>query len=278
MTVAVQTSVEILRFKSESQRAGLFFSAFLRDAAAAGVETTVSRDTYRGGADWLLVWGPGAADRFEPMARQVAGGGHCAALDLAYWSRDTKVRVSIDAAHPQAWVMRHDWPRARFESDKVPIAERWDPKGPVIVAGIGRKARAQYEPDTVLAWERSMIEACRARWPKRCISYRRKQLDAPIPQGVNLMGAGPIDQALNGASLVITWHSNVAVDAIRMGIPVVCRDGAAAAVCPSTLTDEPTPLATDLRNRFLGNLAWFQWGSTQSESTKFWSFLREVIA
>ena len=43
-----------------------------------------------------------------------------------------------------------------------------------------------------------------------------------------------IDQALTGCSLVVTWHSNVAVDAIRMGIPVVCRDGAAAAVCPSS--------------------------------------------
>jgi hypothetical protein len=53
----------------------------------------------------------------------------------------------------------------------------------------------------------------------------------------------PIEHVLAGASLVVTWHSNVAVDAIRLGIPVICREGAAAAVCPSELgADDPRPL------------------------------------
>jgi hypothetical protein len=61
-----------------------------------------------------------------------------------------------------------------------------------------------------------------------------------------------------------------------MGIPVVCRDGAAAAVCPNLLTDHPEPLSPDVRQRFLANLAWFQWRDDEAES--LWRFLQELLA
>jgi hypothetical protein len=122
-----------------------------------------------------------------------------------------------------------------------------------------------------------MIRACEERWPARRVLYRRKQFDAPIPPGVPLAGMGPIDDLLLGASLVITWHSNVAVDAIRMGIPAVCRDGAAAAVCPSQLPVEPVPLPIEVRDRFLSNLAWFQWNPA-TESKAMWTWLQELLS
>jgi hypothetical protein len=87
----------------------------------------------------------------------------------------------------------------------------------------------------------------------------------------------PIDQALAGASLVVTWHSNVAVDAIRLGLPVICRDGAAAAVCPSDFrTTDPQPLPASVRDRFLANLAWFQWSN--SEAAAFWPWAQEMLS
>jgi hypothetical protein len=268
-----RTTVELLRFAPQSKRTAEFFEALAQAAPGAGIDLMVT-DTYRGTASWLLLWGPGAPDRLPPMRQQLASGGHVVCADLAYWSRDTKVRVSIDAPHPQAWVLRQDWPGTRWQQDPAPIADTWDPRGPVLVAGIGEKATVQYGDDLVRAWERSMLHMAQARGCE--VRYRPKLLRGVVLDGIPRAGTGPIDPILQGCSRVITWHSNVAVDAIRMGIPVICRDGAAAAVCPSTWTDDASPLAVDVRDRFLTNLAWFQWSG--SEAAACWAFLRELLA
>lgn len=275
MTVAapVRVAVELLRFEPLSQRTADLFLHLERTAEDAGVEVQATT-RYRGDAPLLMFWGPGASNRIEPMARQIANGGHVACWDLAYWARDTKVRVSIDAAHPQAWVMRQDLSPARFKADRLVLTNAWNPTGPVVVAGIGEKATAQYGPQ-VSAWETQIIAMAKARG--RAVLYRPKK-HGPIPRGLRPAAAGPIEKVLRGASLVITWHSNVAVDAIRMGIPVICRDGAAAAVSASTWPDEgmPRPLAVEVQRRFLQNLAWFQWGL--HETADAWLFLTERLA
>lgn len=268
-------TIELLSFASASQRSLAVQRALQVGAPAPTVRVQLTT-SYQGRSDVLLLWGPGGPDRFEPMAAQLAKGGHALALDLSYWQREKKFRVSIDAAHPQQWVMRRDWPASRLTADRIALTNRWKETGPVIVAGIGRKARVQYG-DAVERWEAQMMGAVAKRWPGRRILYRRKQADAPVPTGANVASNVPIEQLLVGASLVLTWHSNVAVDAIRMGIPVICQDGAAAAVCPSTFGEEdPQPLATDLRARFLQNLAWFQWAP--SEAREFWRWVPEVLA
>lgn len=272
--IALMLTLELLTSTLQSHRAITFGAAVKQASTQAGVRV-VSTPRYQGRSDVLMLWGPGAPDRFEAMRAQVAAGRHVVALDLAYWHRDTKIRISIDAAHPQRWVMRRDWPMHRFAADRVPVSETWNPQGPVIVAGIGRKARVQYGADVVERWETEMLHAAAARWG-RPVRYRRKQLDAPIPDGATLASDQPIDRVLAGASLLITWHSNVAVDAIRLGIPVVCRDGAAAAVCGSTLPDVPRPLDPWVRDRFLANLAWFQWQPTEARTFLRW--LPEVLA
>jgi len=40
--------------------------------------------------------------------------------------------------------------------------------------------------------------------------------------------------------------------------------------------DEAPPLAADVRDRFLANLAWFQWAP--SEAAQTWRFLTELLA
>src|SRR5262245_28221054 len=140
-TVATSTTVELLHFPGmESYRALQFMRLFAYYARHADVEL-VETDTYRGEAEWLVLWGPGAADRQRAMAAHVAAGKHAVAFDLAYWNRFQKVRVSIDAPHPQAWVMQRLWPDDRYRADGVARGELWKPKGPVVIAGIGSKAR-----------------------------------------------------------------------------------------------------------------------------------------
>lgn len=269
MIAVLMLTVELLRFSVESNRASLVVSALERDPV--GVSLSVTR-SYVGDSDVLMVWGPGGPDRVEPMRRQLEAGGHVVALDLSYWQRDTKFRVSIDAPHPQRWVMHRDWPDSRLAADRVRIDRAWKPDGPVVVAGIGEKATVQYG-SCVRAWELDMIATARARG--RRVLYRPKKTGA-APEGVPVRAGGAIDDVLKGASLLVTWHSNVAVDAIRMGIPVICRDGAAAAVCQSTWQDDPRPLDEGVRARFLSNLAWFQWST--AELPACWAFLREVLA
>ncbi len=273
MAIAVALSVEMLSFAPQSSRADTLFLSLMRKAPS-GVHV-IPRSEYRGGADWVMLWGPGHPARFAPMRRQLAAGGHVIAFDLAYYDRDRKVRVSIDAPHPQAWVMTRNWPTSRFKADQVPVSNDWKPNGPVLVAGIGDKARVQYG-SSVDHWEAAMIATARARG--RIVQYRPKR-DGHHPRGTVPARMGPIDQALQGASCVVTWHSNVAVDAIRLGIPVICRDGAAAAVCPSgfPVESDPQPLAQPVRDTFLSNLAWFQWAPA-SESSQLWAWLREVLA
>lgn len=276
MSATVAIAVEMVTFAPESRRATDLFAALRAGARGVGVEVTATT-TYRGVSPWMLVWGPGHPARAAVIAQHVAAGGHALCWDLAYWHRDTKARVSIDAAHPSAWVMRTAMPASRFAADRVPVASTWNPKGAVIVAGLGDKARVQYGAHVVDAWERSMIAQCRARWPNRPVVYRKKKTMSPVPAEVDLAPMTPIDQALSGTSLVVTWHSNVAVDAIRMGIPVICRDGAAAAVCPSALGDiDPQPLSLPVRDQFLANLAWFQWAP--SEAPAFWNWAQERLS
>lgn len=270
--IATQTAA-CVRFRPESDRSQNVLRAF---AASPDVTSTLM-DAYDGAADWLVFWGPGAPERGAVMQQHVARGGHAIAADLSYWNRDRKFRISIDAPHPQAWVMRRAWPASRFTADPVRVASLWNQKGPVIVAGIGRKARAQYDGDAVLQWETAMITALRARG--QTVHYRPKQTDAPVPGKIPVIPvARPIDQVLEGASLVVTWHSNVAVDAIRLGVPVICRDGAAAAICQSVLGEElPKPLPIDLRDTFLANLAHFQWSVEEVRDGACWAFIRELV-
>lgn len=262
MTVALALSLELLRFTPQSPGTERLFAALVEAALSSGMHVT-DTTTYRGGSDLLMIWGPGSPTRFEAMRQQIASGGHSIVWDASYWNRASKMRISIDAAHPQAWVMKRDWPASRLQADGVTIEDAWDPQGPVIVAGLGDKARVQYGAAVIDAWEAEMMAECRRRgWT---VAYRAKR------------GAqGPIEQALRGASLLISWHSNAAIDAIRLGIPVVCRDGAAAAVYGPEIPDEPRPIAPALRDRYLANLAYWQWAP--SEAAAFWVWLSEVLA
>lgn len=275
--VSTWASAELVRFSPQSHRTTVLINALTQSARRLGVPFTVSDRPQD--AAWTLLWGPGAPDRVALMNRQRLTGGHVIAFDLAYWDRFKKVRVSIDAPHPQAYVMAKDWPAERFQSDPIAqtVCDRWNPSGPILVAGIGPKATTQYGDDVVASWERAQIARCQARWA-RPIHYRFKKQVGALPAGTRLCAtAQPIETVLAGCSLVITWHSNVAVDAIRLGIPVVCRDGAAAAIFPSQVDDHHVPLSLEVRERFLQNLAWFQW-NPETEAVQMWRFLREVLA
>lgn len=274
MTVATKTAVELVHFEPANPRGTQMFRALIAAARSAGIEI-IETTQPSAAAPWLLLWGPGHPTRRDAIREHVAKGGRAIALDLAYWHRDRKIRVTFDAPHPQAYVMHKALSADRFVDDGIVLTNEWNPDGPIVIAGLGPKALVQYGAEQIAEWEADMMRACVARWSKPVI-YRPKKAENVAPAwATRISRSGDIESVLRGASLVITWHSNVAVDAIRMGIPVVCRDGAAAAVCRSTVDDRPLPLAIDVRDRFLANLAHFQYAP--SEASQLWRFAQETL-
>lgn len=278
MSVAVPAKIrtaEILRFEPVTHRSSRMFMPLESAARAVGISARQT-SRYEGASDVLVLWGVGSPLRWPAMQQQLDRGKHYIGFDLAYWNREIKFRLTIDAAHPQAWVMSQNWPSERFADDHPVLGNVWDPCGPVVIAGIGVKSKVQYGAARVLKWEYEQITLCRH--AGRSVIYRQKNGLGEVPSGVPLAGTALIDTVLRGASLVVTWHSNVAIDAIRLGIPAVCCDGAAAAVCPSTVSAQGAfvPLEAGIRDRFLQNLAWFQWAP--DEASTCWRFLQDVLS
>lgn len=259
--------IEIL---SPPRLAGNTWSRRLVAAAAKGLGRDARVTPHPGDARAYVIWGTGHAALAPLFAAAQAGGPAVHAFDLGYWSRRTHVRVSVNAAHPQALVMLKDREPARFDTAGIALRHDFDPSGPVIVAGMGRKS-AQGYGEREGEWDRKAVADCRAAFPGREVHYRPKPGGGIEIEGVAIRREPDVGDVLRGASLVVARHSNLAVDAIVAGVPAVCEDGAAAAVCPARIEQAGPPLPDVLRRRFLANLAWFQWSFEELATPAAWN-------
>lgn len=246
---------EILTDPSMCARGSRMLQAMI---AAAPIPVTVGT-VYRGDSDLLMTYGMGHLVRRKWWMEHLRKGGHCIGWDLGYWGREQgAMRVSIDHDHPQAWL--------RSEA-----AERWDSqgiqlrhdarKGPVLVVGLGlksSKALGLRHGD----WERQTIQ--KLRQEGHAVLFRPKKERDAI--GGVKTSTGPIEKALQGVSLVVCRHSNVAVDACIAGVPVRCEDGAALALYQSNQSP-----AEHERLQFLRSLAWWNW--RPDEAREAWKYL-----
>jgi hypothetical protein len=80
------------------------------------------------------------------------------------------------------------------------------------------------------------------------------------------METGDLVPMLKKAGLVVCRHSNVAVDACRVGAPVVTQDGAAASIYPRRLSKYQEQPSQEVRQEFLERLAWWQWSVDEVRS------------
>lgn len=227
----------------------------------------------------VVVWGAGHPEVKATIDDVIARGAHVVAWDLGYWQRGTHFRCSIDAAHPQSVVMRKRWPHERWARLGIAVRDEWNPEGPIILAGMGWKSARMYgEP--VGQWERETAVAIRERFPGLDVHFRPKETSATNRREVSgcVTRGGNINAVLHGASLVVCRHSNVAIDAIIAGIPVVAMGGAASAVCPTRLEDVGGPLPDDVRLRFLHNLAWFNWSLDEMREASTWAVIEGMTS
>jgi hypothetical protein len=222
---------------------------------------------------YVVLYGLGGSDRVRFAERP-----QLVAFDAGYWNRKgphRSYRVSVGGFHCPQLVMEGPSPGpARWAASSLPVGQGYNPNGPILLVGNGPKSNAV----GAAGWTAAKAEELRKLFPGRRVLYRAKP-NKPLEQDVSHDGLalGRIDDVLQGASLVVCRHSNVSVDACRWGVPVVCDDGAAAAIYPRRLKDWEMQPHRELRDEFLQRLAWWQWSAAECRSGVFWDWMTEKL-
>lgn len=250
------------------------------EESAAGAARVIHGGQARPGSV-LMLYGMGGADRYATALKHVATGGLLVTWDLGYWGRHgphslRNMRVSINGMHPPAFVLCGPVPPVdRWKASGLGCAQRGgNPGGPVVLVGNGPKSNVI----GAMGWAAAKSAEIRQKMPGARIVYRPKP-KRPHDLGVSFdeIDEGPIDFLLARSSLVVCRHSNVAVDACRLAVPVVCDDGAAAAIYPHRLEDAALQPSYGLRAEFLRRLAWWQWSPDEARKGEVWPWLNGIL-
>ena len=230
--------------------------------------------------DILVMYGMGASDRHQVALDHVAGGGILLTFDIGYWGRNPagvyrKYRVSINGMHPPKFIMLGEDPGPRrWRQAKLEIIQSGNPDGPILLVGNGPKSNSA----GANGWAAKTSRELRKVFPHKKVVYKPKPGRQNDP-GVlsDSVTIANIDDVLTDISLVVCRHSNVAVDACRMGVPVVCEDGAAAAIYPQTLKTRHQQPDLSTRAEFLRRLAWWQWSPHEVGGGEFWTWMDKIL-
>jgi hypothetical protein len=215
-------------------------------------------------------------------------GGHFLYVDLGYWHRkpvgqmyDGYHKVVLDDWCPTLR-MRHGCPTDRFDrlglrvlSGRPPVAG-----GHIVMAGMSPKSAAHHGFKTD-QWELQTIKTLRQHSARRIV-FRPKPSDTrAVPlSGASLQRAGTIDSALTGAHLLVTHHSNSAVDAMRLGVPHYCERGVGQLLSIPSLEETEraaVPAPRETRMALLADIAYCQWLPAEMASGECWAYYREMM-
>jgi hypothetical protein len=262
--------VEILTDPAMFRRGRRMLEAMI---AAAPMPVDV-RTRWSGTPCVLMVYGAGHPVRRPQQFANLRAGGRLVGWDLGYWDKKrgeddaAAMRLTIDADHPHKLIRPE--PPERWDAAGIDLRDDFDPNGPVIVIGMGSKSHRMLGFDGP-HWEAKALQRATQAHPGRPILYRPKRPHYPNPAGAwRRIDSVPIEDVLRGASLIVCRHSNVAVDACIAGVPVVCEDGAAAALYGSDVRQPINP-TREQRLQFLRSLAWWQW--RPEEAAEAWTYL-----
>lgn len=251
----------LMTYHKPGRPMGAALLAAAREARIA-TERPQHKDLYVGLHRLLMIYGIGDKRMSAARARHLAAGGAVVTWDIGYFHRKlvTKeyMRLSVNVDHPSAILHLAPDDPSRWEGLGLELSEEGDPAGPIVLVGLGWKSRAYLGAEGV-AWEERKYRELRERFPGRRIVHRPKPNPhyPPPDLGCPVRDTGKIDDAIRGASLIVCRHSNVSVDAVRMGIPFECQDGAARWLVGKPYTREN-------RLAFLRLLAWWQWKPSEA--------------
>lgn len=217
------------------------------------------------------------------QAAVAAHKGNYIAFDLGYWNRggiwQRKWRMSVNGFHCPEEIMKGSLPSDyRLRRDKLVISQGHAPGRVSRVLLIGNAPKSVKVIEA--GWTAKRAVELKAAFPKAELIYRPKP-GRPQESGVRFDSLSTKDLAaeLTPGTLVVCRHSNVAVDACIAGIPVVCDDGAAAAIYPSDIHKFDDQPDRDLRREFLIRLAWWQWSIREIKTSpnEFWRWTQTVL-
>jgi hypothetical protein len=201
--------------------------------------------------------------------------------DLGYWQRDTHYKVCVNDRHPEAYMMKRAMPADRLKSFGVSI-QPWRKGGQnVLVAGMSGKAAWSWGMPAE-SFERDIIVRLRRIATKRPIIYKAKPSFAAAKkiEGAQFNHKTPINDLLKDAHCVVTYHSNVGVDALVAGVPVFADRGAASKLAlPTALLDTrlELPWFPEGREQWAANLAYCQWSVQEMADGSCWKHMRSVM-
>ena len=267
-----------------SARGRKMMISLLDSASRAGVKARRS-ESYRGDAELLVTYALGDPTRYEAWKRHRAKGGRAVIADCGYWSRrgarkDLSLqRFAVDAMHCDRLLYRAAPNPDRLRQYGASAKDFYNPDGPVVIVGMGKKGCLNAGVG-LGQWERKALAIARERWPGKRVWYRPKVRREGFPE---LPGADAVKTEANiygvlgGASLVMCQHSNVGIDSIIYGVPVLSEAGAACALHGYGLDQEPVVKSLAERQRFLEHLAAWQWTPQEAANGMVWPFLLEAL-
>lgn len=277
------TMKAVVYYDHRSPRSCRIGSAMWNGIMAHGDRASlVAFDEYKGpepDAD-CVAYGWGRPEVFHAYRRC---GRHYVHIDLGWWNRKPigdvlggHHKVAVNGRDPSAYFARN-FTSDRVEKINIPIKpwRPYDPRKPFLIGGMSEKSCRTFglEPE---AWERAIIRLLMKEDGAK-VTYRPK----PSWAGAfPIAGAGysvePIDVALAKARMVITHHSNLAIDALIAGIPVHVAYPTVAAAFSTPIEEIATPWMPPGREQLLADIAWQQWTPDEMTRGECWKHLKEM--
>ena len=203
-------------------------------------------------------------------------------IDLAYWGRKGDAqpdfhRIAVNGYQPTSY-FKFDATPERFSVFNKTI-QPWRTTGEeILVAGMSERAARVWNLGGATEHAAAMIAEIR-KHTDRPIAYRPKPswVDAqPIP-GTRYAN-GLLQDELRRAWMVVTYRSNVAVDALIEGVPIlVLGDHPASLMSHNDLSriEDPWRPEDPMRLNFCSSLAWHQFSLREMRSGWMWKTIRK---
>lgn len=227
---------------------------------------------YRGDKEVLFVWGVGGAQQAKVAQKHMESGRPVICLDIGYFQNmacpkfKDGVRITINAPHPRPEYFFLAEKGDRLQKLGIVMDKVYDPRGKIIVCGMGPKSRQQYGFNR-LEWETYKVHELRRQYPNNQIAFRPKpyrngRAIETMPGVLNLGNKDDMKDLLRGAAGLAVFHSNAAIEALALGVPVSAETGIASELVGNKL-EINNPISHKERKAFLETVAWFHWGEKE---------------
>lgn len=261
-------------------RAGHIAQAMKIGASRHGVQAEIfTRWNGKPAGDVAIAYGW----KHEPVfTAYKAAGAHYAYFDMGYFnrrpagdkggSREGHHRLAIDDWDTSINMAR-DCPTDRWKALGIEVLPGRPPHANhILVAGMSAKAAGTHG-FTGGQWERETRAHLETVWPSRAVIYRDKPRD--------LGAVEPIETVLARTKLIITHHSNVAVDGLVAGVPCWAKKGigrlASYADLDHAISLTGPQLTVEVRVKLLADVAYAQWTPEEMRSGAAWDHIKGLI-